>query len=108
MSITATALQAAAAVTPDNSVQTPAPAPASTDAIANKQTFLQLLIAQIKNQDPLQPTDGVQFLSQLAQFSQVEQLVAIHQGIDTLNQTKQNTPAQASNGATAPTNGSQS
>ena len=106
MSITATALQAAAAVTPDNSVQTPAPA--STDAIANKQTFLQLLIAQIKNQDPLQPTDGVQFLSQLAQFSQVEQLVAIHQGIDTLNQTKQNTPAQASNGAAAPTNGSQS
>src|SRR5690242_2419164 len=33
MSITATALQAAAAVTPDNSVQTPVPAPASTDAI---------------------------------------------------------------------------
>ena len=105
MSITATALPAATGVSADNSV--PAPAPASTDSIANKQTFLQLLIAQIKNQDPLQPTDGVQFLSQLAQFSQVEQLVAIHQGIDTLNQTKQNTPAQASNGATAPTNGTQ-
>ena len=80
----------------------------STTPLASQDTFLQLLVAQLKNQDPLQPTDGVQFLSQLAQFSQVEQLVAIHQGIDILNQTKQNTPAQASNGAAAPTNGSQS
>ena len=106
MSIAATALTAATGTSANDPA--PAPVPSSTDPVANKQTFLQLLIAQIKNQDPLQPTDGVQFLTQLAQFSQVEQLVAIHQGIDTLNQTKQNTPAQASNGAPAPTNGSQS
>ena len=36
--------------------------------LSDKNTFLQLLIAQIKNQNPLSPTDGVQFLSQLAQF----------------------------------------
>ena len=38
-----------------------------------KDEFLQLLVAQIKNQDPLNPTDGVQFLTQLAQFQQLEQ-----------------------------------
>jgi len=37
-----------------------------------KDMFLQLLVAQIKNQDPLSPSDGVQFLSQLAQFQQLE------------------------------------
>ena len=41
--------------------------------LANESTFLQLLVAQIKNQDPLNPTDGTQFLSQLAQFSSLEQ-----------------------------------
>lgn len=43
----------------------------------NKETFLQLLVAQIKNQDPLSPADGVQFLSQLAQFSELEQMMGI-------------------------------
>jgi len=47
--------------------------------LANENTFLQLLVAQIKNQDPTNPTDSVQFLSQLAQFSQLEQLIGIRQ-----------------------------
>jgi flagellar basal-body rod modification protein FlgD len=38
-----------------------------------KNMFLQLLVAQIKNQDPMSPSDGVQFLTQLAQFQQLEQ-----------------------------------
>jgi len=38
----------------------------------SKDMFLQLLVAQIKNQDPLNPSDGVQFLTQLAQFQQLE------------------------------------
>ena len=41
-----------------------------------KDAFLKLLMAQLKNQDPLQPTDGTQFVTQLATFSQVEQSVA--------------------------------
>jgi flagellar basal-body rod modification protein FlgD len=45
--------------------------------IADKEAFLKLLVAQIKNQDPLNPADGVQFLSQLAQFSQLEQLMEV-------------------------------
>jgi flagellar basal-body rod modification protein FlgD len=49
------------------------------DSLTNESTFLQLLVAQIKNQDPLNPTDGVQFLTQLTGFSQLEQLMQINQ-----------------------------
>ena len=59
-----------------------------------KNMFLQLLVAQIKNQDPLNPSDGVQFLTQLAQFQQLEQsinsgqdLAAIRSDLDQLVQT---------------------
>jgi flagellar basal-body rod modification protein FlgD len=59
-----------------------------------KNMFLQLLVAQIKNQDPLSPSDGVQFLSQLAQFQQLEQsinsgqdLTAIRSDLDKIAQT---------------------
>jgi flagellar basal-body rod modification protein FlgD len=51
----------------------------NVDGLANENTFLQLLVAQIKNQDPTNPTDSVQFLGQLAQFSQLEQLIGIRQ-----------------------------
>jgi flagellar hook assembly protein FlgD len=40
-----------------------------------KDEFLKLLVAQMKNQDPLNPMDGQQMAAQLAQFSSVEQLV---------------------------------
>jgi flagellar basal-body rod modification protein FlgD len=56
--------------------------PATTDptaALANENTFLQLLVAQIKNQDPTNPTDSVTFVTQLAQFSSLEQLIGIRQ-----------------------------
>jgi len=43
--------------------------------------FLQLLVAQLKNQDPLNPTDGTQFVTQLAQFQQLEQSVNTGQDI---------------------------
>jgi flagellar basal-body rod modification protein FlgD len=47
----------------------------------NKDMFLQLLVAQLKNQDPLNPTDGTQFVTQLAQFQQLEQSVNTGQDI---------------------------
>lgn len=47
------------------------------DSLANREAFLQMLVAQIQNQDPLNPTDGVEFLSQLAQFSELEQMLGI-------------------------------
>jgi flagellar basal-body rod modification protein FlgD len=47
-----------------------------------KDQFLKLLIAQMKNQDPLNPMDGMQFASQLAQFSSVEQLQQLNGAIE--------------------------
>ena len=40
----------------------------------NKDDFLQLLVAQMKFQDPLEPTENTEWVSQYAQFSQVEEL----------------------------------
>lgn len=56
-------------------------APAADRGGVNQETFLQLLVAQIRNQNPLSPADGVQFLTQLAQFSELEQMVGIHDEI---------------------------
>jgi len=42
------------------------------DSASIKNEFLTLMVAQIQNQDPLNPTDGTEYVSQLAQFSQVE------------------------------------
>ncbi|MCU0661919.1 MAG: flagellar hook assembly protein FlgD [Myxococcota bacterium] len=49
-----------------------------------KEQFLQLLVAQLKNQDPLEPMTNAEFVAQLAQFSSVEQLVSVNQGINLL------------------------
>ena len=43
-----------------------------------KDEFLQLLVAQLQNQDPLSPMKGEEFAAQLAQFSTVEQLIDIN------------------------------
>jgi flagellar basal-body rod modification protein FlgD len=60
----------------------------STSSGANQQisesTFLQLLVAQLQNQDPLQPMDGMQFVTQLAQFSQLESIYGIQANTNTL------------------------
>lgn len=50
-----------------------------TDSLTSENTFLKLLVSQIQNQDPLNPADGVQFLSQLTGYSQLEQLMQINQ-----------------------------
>jgi len=44
-----------------------------------KEDFLKLLVAQLKNQDPLNPMDSTDFTAQLAQFSSLEQLIGIGQ-----------------------------
>jgi flagellar basal-body rod modification protein FlgD len=56
------------------------------DKLANEQTFLQLFVSQLKNQDPLNPADGTQFVSQLAQFSQLEQTINMGQDIGAIRQ----------------------
>jgi flagellar basal-body rod modification protein FlgD len=62
---------------------TPTAAPTAT---VNKNMFLQLLVAQLRNQDPMSPSDGTQFIGQLAQFQQLEQSVNSGQDIAAIRQ----------------------
>jgi flagellar basal-body rod modification protein FlgD len=57
------------------------------------QSFLKLLVAQMKNQDPTNPMDSTQYMAQLASFSQVEQSVQMNQKLDQMLQSS--TLAQA-------------
>lgn len=64
---------------------------ASTSATATKKTdlvstdaFMQLLVAQLKNQDPTKPVDSTQYVSQLASLSGLEQSVKQTSALDRL------------------------
>jgi flagellar basal-body rod modification protein FlgD len=50
----------------------------------NFDTFLNLLVAQLQNQDPLEPTNTEQFVQQLVQFSQVEQQIETNGSLEQL------------------------
>ena len=50
----------------------------------NENMFLQLLVAQLQNQDPMNPPDGTQFVTQLAQFQQLEQSINTGQDISAI------------------------
>ena len=64
-------------------------ASAATDAssVLGKDDFLQLLVVQLQNQDPLNPLDDKEFIAQLAQFSSLEQMSNVASGIETLTET---------------------
>lgn len=67
---------------PQNTTQTP---PSQT---VDKNGFLKLLIAQLQNQDPLQPMDNQQFAVQLATFNSLEQLMDINKQLTALQTTQ--------------------
>ncbi len=56
----------------------------NTSNILGKDDFLTLLITQLQNQDPLNPTDSTEYTAQLAQFSSLEQLSNINQNLEYL------------------------
>jgi hypothetical protein len=66
-------------------------------------------MAQVQNQDPMNPTDSTQFVGQLVQFSSLEQLLSINQGVQTLDaqtaptSTTPTTPATSNTPATPAT-----
>ena len=73
-------------ISPTSSTSTSSSASGTSNSLSNvlggssalgQQQFLQLLVAQLKNQDPMQPMDNTQFVAELAQFSSLEALQQI-------------------------------
>lgn len=82
MDITATGHTAAATDSQTSTVANTS----GTDALADEQTFLKLFVSQMQNQDPTNPMDGTQFVTQLAQFSQLEQSLQMRTDLDSIAQ----------------------
>lgn len=81
-------------------------------SVMGKDDFLKLMLAQLKNQDPLNPMEGTEFASQLAQFTSLEQLVNLNDAMNTsinsnyyLTQSINNTLAATLIGKEAKLNG---
>jgi flagellar basal-body rod modification protein FlgD len=54
-----------------------------------KNDFLKLMVAQLQHQDPTNPMDDKEFMGQLAQFSTLEQITNMSQGLDQLSFSSQ-------------------
>ncbi len=80
-----------------SSIFAPPPEPNSTPTYKNdsdedimgKEDFLTLLVAQLQNQDPLNPDDASEFTSQLAEFSSLEQLQNLNDSMEGLASAQQ-------------------
>ena len=59
-------------------------APVNASQELDRDAFLNLLITQLQNQDPLNPTDSTEFTAQLAQFSSLEQLGNVNENLKQL------------------------
>lgn len=72
---------------------------ASTGTPSVSQTeFLNLLVAQLKNQDPLNPVNSQDFVAQLATFSSLEQLIQINKAVTKLAGSTDQQTSNATNG----------
>lgn len=74
----------AASQTPNES---PGAGSEKTDPLTNKDTFLRLLVAQLQNQNPLDPSDPIEFMTQLTQFSNLEQSLGSRQELASIRAT---------------------
>lgn len=68
---------------------------ASAAATVNYNQFLQILVAELQNQDPTSPADPTQYMSQLASFSQVGQQIQTNTTLGTMLTSQQLTQAEA-------------
>jgi flagellar basal-body rod modification protein FlgD len=68
------------------------PGPESSTRLG-KDDFLKLLVAQLEHQNPLKPTDNETFITQAAQFSQVEQLTKLVSLVEKLVDQQETAPS---------------
>ena len=68
--------------------------------ITGKNEFLQLLVTQLKNQDPLDPVKNQDFVAQLAQFNSLEQMINLNSNFEKMLSLQQMTQASCLIGAT--------
>jgi len=66
-------------VSSSGAAATALPQSATSLSSVDSSTFLKLLVAQLKYQDPMNPAQGTEFLAQTAQFTMVEKLNALTQ-----------------------------
>lgn len=97
---------AAGALQTDDSGATSGASSASSSSSANTATvsandFLQLLVTELKNQDPTANNDPNEYINQLVQVNSLEQLISINQDLAPLSSTSSGTGA---NGDQAPAN----
>lgn len=67
-----------------NAVTQTAAASAADKATLDYDTFLKLLVAEMKNQDPTEPMDSTEYVAQLASFSNVEQTIQTNARLEDL------------------------
>ncbi len=67
-----------------NSYQSSEQEKTKKDDALGRDSFLTMLVAQLQNQDPLNPMEGSDFSAQLAQFSQLEQLINLNDSMENL------------------------
>ncbi len=88
------------------SASTGTSASSGSSSTVNQNMFLQLLIAQLENQDPMSPTDGTQFVTELAQFQQLDTSMTTSQDVTAIRQDlDQLTGANSSTSSTSQTQG---
>lgn len=85
MSVTSTGNSSLDNIT--SSYQSTEPDKAKKNDALGQDAFLKMLVAQLQNQDPLNPMDGTDFSAQLAQFSQLEQLINLNGSMESLAQS---------------------
>jgi len=71
-----------AAATPTSTASVTSVAQAAN--LSSESTFLQLLVTQLKNQDPSNPSDGTQFVTELAQFTTLSETTESATDLDTI------------------------
>jgi flagellar basal-body rod modification protein FlgD len=76
--------------TATSSASTTAKSATKNADIMGKEDFLTLLVAQLQNQDPLNPDDPTEFTAQLAQFSSLEQLYNLNESMTGLTTAQAN------------------